>query len=395
MTDTEENIMNDKLTWLIKIANKIMPHYQTRTDTLLKLIARELKNNNLAFAHNCMASDKNIFMIISTEPKQTIINIINAIKHENSPEYQSTLNPTKSIVKLAEREFVVDMNGTKMLYVINASVSSNYLLKVIACKYFMSVNNYADIIKHGINKYINELHPHFDYSEHSLRIIYGGKKGKVIKQQKNKSNPRIEALGSIMQLVRNNDELSKNILFVNDINECNSTAMNIIYTDYKYKNAIVEHMKSLFENHNQYKFKAFMHNDFYIPYDFKLTKHSCLINDSVTSQAIYIANLYNMASYTPILCYKHKFDKNINITHPAIKLQLLYIDMYMIEHKTKKIAPSNQTNNYVSKMITTFNEVESFNDDVEWIGYYIDDAYSRNNYNLMSRTNNAPDMFYI
>jgi len=397
MSSEQNNILDDKLKWILSVTERIMQHYQSRTKNLSKFILNILRKYNGAIAYNNIACDGNVFMIISDNPKQLIANVMTELKNANNEEYQNTLNPVSVITKLSDNEFMVDMNGTHMLYFIKASVHSNNLLKSIACKCVADVKKFYSNTENYMFKNIDELHPDFNYTEQTIAAIRGGKKQKQNKQKQNKRkdkfNLRIDILTKLKQFVNNDENISKGIIFVNDINECKSTAMNIIFTDRQYKDAIVEYMNLYFGNNPKYKFKAFRHNDFYVPYNFKIIKHSCLVNDNNASQVIYIANLYNIATYSPVPCYHSSFEKNINIAHPIIKLQLLYIDLFMIEHKTKTVDVGKSV--YGNKLLTTFEEVKSFNTPVIWVGYYMDDAHARNRHNMMSKINNNNETYFV
>ncbi len=394
-----ETISTRRIQALLTIAKEILPYYQTITDPLLKLISNTLQDEESAFAYNQVACDNYTFMVVSTNPLGTVKQIITNIRAANNKEYQTTLNPTTLLVKLVDKEFVLNMNGTNIMCIVRASIASNNLLKSIACKTIASVFNYANITNDDAYMYLNELHPDFDYSMQSLVSINGGRGGRGRRDKKKKprekSNPRMDILIALMEMLKTNQDLAANIIFVNKLDDCKTTAMNILYTDKKYKDVIVNYMKLSFKDHKQYKFKAFLHNDFNVPYDFMLRKHSCLINDVSTGQATYIANLYNSATYSLIPCYSTESEKTINIAHPIIKLRFLYIDMFMVEHKMQKVIDLHKYATYRDTMLNTLKKIKMFDASIHWVGYYIDEIFIRNDYNLKSKSNSAPELFFI
>lgn len=382
--------MEDRLKHILEVANRIMPWYQSRSDKLIKFILGDLKKRQVVFAYNSIACDGNIFMIVADDPKKLIAQIMQTIQDAHSKEFQDTLNPVSVITKLSESEFMVDMNGTHMMYVVKASVPSNNVLKSIACKCAADVRNYYDITK------LDELHPDFNYSKKAIEEIEGGKKNKNKKSVKPKrTNPRMDALADLIKLINDDAEIAKGIILVDSIEDCAYNAMNIIYIDRKYKDAITNRMQALYTGSVRYKFKAFMHNDFHVPYNFKLTKHSCLVSDGNTGQSTYIANLYNLGGFMPIPTYKSPREKNIIMAHPMIRLQLLYIDLFIVEHKTKTADPKNYKAVYYNRLMSAYDKTISFDKEVEWVGYYMDDAQNRIKFNMMSRVNNNNDQYYI
>ncbi len=385
--------MEHRLDQIIKTAEKILPFFQVRTDDLLKFILDGLHKNNTTVAYNAMACDGCIFMIATPDPKQIILSTIESIKLLNSDKYQAILNPINVANKLDNMEYLVDMGGTRIMYLIKTPTPSNALLKIIACKHIANVYNYDDIMKDDQRNF-DELHPDYDYNLQTNRAILGGRKKSNKKSKIVKTNPRIEIIAQMIDLVSNDKDLASHIIFINTQDECRTNAMNIIYTDHKYKDVIIKFMKSFYEHSENYKLKAFMHNDFHVPYDFKLIKHSILLNDVMSGQPTYIANLYNMGTYSIIPCWKEK-TINIIMTHPIIKMQLLYIDLYMLEYKSQNPNSDNYKKMYMSRLMDTFYEIQKFSQDVEWYGYYIDDAFEKIRYNKLMKTTDAFTTYFI
>ncbi len=390
--------MEDKMDWILKVADRIMPYFSTRSDSLLRFVKNELQSMDVVFAFKAMACDGNTFMVVSTDPVKTLRDIIDAIRDADSEEFQTTLNPITIMPKIADREYMIDMNGTRMVYAVMASVASNNVLKIMACKYISSIANYAKVVVDDMIVGLDEIHPDFDYTKSAIQMVEGGRKKKrasVPKQQKKKPNMRIDVLTSLKARVDADVELSNGIIFVNDLSECHAGAANIIYTDRRYKDAVINYMKGLFDNDPNRKFKAFMHNDFSVPYDFRMTKHSCLVNDAATGQPTYIANLYNIGTYAPVPCHRSMDDASILLAHPIIKLRLLYIDMFMTEHKLKQVDEHHLKAMFADKLNAAYNSVQRFCSPVIWIGYYTDEAYDRIRYNNMNKVQTRSETFYV
>lgn len=389
------NILDTKLSWILSVAERIQTYFKSH-DGLLDITRRVAKDHNAIIAYKTIACDNTTFMIIAVDPKQLFHDIVAEVQKLNSKEYQNTLNPTMIKTNLIEREYSLDMNKAIQCYGIKSTVASNYLMKSISCKVIATLRGYygnLDNTSHML-KGIEELHPHFDYNTMEQRIV-GGKKNRT--KDKTRKNIRMDIIIRLIEYIRNHPDISNGIVFINKSSECNNAAINIIYTDRKYNDAIVDYLKLLIaESYKDFKFKAFLHNDFNVPYSFMMTKRSCLVNERKTEHPTYIANLYNIGTYMPVPCVKEvRKDKYIQMAHPIIKLRLLYLDMFMIEHKTKTVNPESHEALYQSKMLSAFREVETFDKTPTWIGYYKDEIYEKNQLNMNMKMANPIDTLYI
>ncbi len=385
------DIQASKLNWLLTVAERLQTFFSKSDDTLTHIVKDIIKRNHAVAAHGCIASEAYPFMIVSTNPKQLLLDITEALKDKK--EYQDSLNPINIIMKLINQEYMLDLNGTKFCYAVQTSIASNYLLKVFACKILANVRDYNNYIDPDTNTMISdkikELHPLYDYNTNSNRQI-GGKKRKHNSKDKRKGNVRIDILSSVMEFVRSNQNAAGGIIFVNDLEECSATAMNLIYTDHKSKMVLVDYLKQLIpESYKQYSFKAFLHADFNVPYDFRMKKHSCLINDKNTKQATYLINMYDIATYMPLPCVKSVIkDTFIHIAHPVVKLWILYIDMYMIEHRLNEANPQKHEQVYLNKMMKVYNDLTLYDKTPTWVGFFIDESYDKIKYNMQMKMAN-------
>jgi hypothetical protein len=390
------DVLNKKLSWIISVAERIQTYFNSESNELLDITRRVANDHHAVIAYKTIACDFNTFMIICEDPKQLFKDIVAEVQKLNSKEFQNTLNPTVITTKLIDSEYSLDMNKAIQCYGIKSTVASNYLMKSISCKVISTLRGYyanLDDTSHML-KDIEELHPHFDYNTMKQRVV-GGKKNKI--KDKNRKNIRMDIIMRLIEYVRNHPDISKGIVFINNASECSNAALNIIYTERKYSEAIIDYLKLLItESFEEYKFKAFLHNDFNVPYSFMMSKRSCLVNDRKTDHPTYIANLYNIGTYAPVPCIKEvRKDKYIHVAHPIIKLRLLYLDMFMIEHKTKTLNPESHEALYQSKMLSAFGEVEAFDKTPTWVGYYKDEIYEKNQFNMNMKMTNPVDTMFI
>ncbi len=380
------DIQETKLSWILKVAERVSSYFKSESDTIFGDVEKVIKHHKAVYAKGVIASDGYTYMIICNEPMKLLEDIVEQFRSANSRTYQTTLNPITIIQKLINQEFIFDVNGTRLCYAVKSSVASNYLLKTIACKNIYSIHNFNSYIDAESNTMdvdkIKELHPLYDYSINANRAL-GGRKKAFTPNQKKKGNIRVDIISRLFEYVRNTPAIAQGIVFINKLDECSSSAVNVLFTELKYKNAMVDYLKLLIaETYKNYTFKSFLHADFSVPYDFRMRKISCVINDKDTKQPTYIANMYNIATYTPIPCVKQIIgNKFIQEAHPIIKLMMLFIDMYMIEHKTNTVNPASHEQVYLNKMIKAFNEVQTFDKSPNWVGIFIEEAYEKNKYN--------------
>lgn len=393
------NFLQTKLSSILEVAERIQSYFSNSAyENIRPIIKSVIKKHDAIFAYDKIASDNYKFMIISQDPHKVLLEIIRTIKNENSPTYQTVFNPTSIITKLANKEFMLDIGGVRLCYCIKSSVPSNYLLKSFACRVIASVKSYYNFMDPEscsiLSDKIQELHPLYDYRTDTKRIE-GGKKRTTTTLQKKKKNIRVDILSRLIEYIRNNPAISIGIILINDLDDCTFSAINIAYTENKFKDAIVDYLRLLIEtSYSTYSFKTFMHADFSIPYDFRMKKHSCLINDKTSQQPTYLANLYNNPTYEPMPCIKSYVRESfLQLAHPVVKLRFLYIDMFMVEHKMK----SDKRNDSIhqNRMLKHYNDIITFDKTPTWIGFYKDEGYEKNKFNMKSNVSNPIDTFYI
>jgi hypothetical protein len=390
----------DSINWILAVAERIQTYFKSSDAGLIKLIESVIITHRAAFAYNSIASDGYSFMIIHPNPKQLLLDVGEAIRKMKSPVYAEALNPINVSTSLVDREYKFDANGTRFCYAIKAAVSSNYLLKNIACCVISKVSTYMQYIDGESNAMImdkiKEIHPLYDYATQENRIL-GGKKKIWRPDQKRRGNARVDILSRVIEYVRSDRELANGIIFINDLHDCSATAMNIIYTSYAAKDALVDYLKKLIsESFTQYSFKSFMHADFNLPHDFRLKKHSCILNDRDTQQATYLINMYNAGTYYPVPCIKLIIrDTFIHMAHPIIALRFLYIDMFMIEQRLGVANPVNHEQIYIIKMTKIFNSLQTYDSTPIWVGYYIDEMHDMIKYNARGKMTAMVETIYV
>lgn len=390
--------MDKKIEWILETASRIQSYFRPQSSDLFNIVESVIKKHSAIAANDLIASDQCTYMVVASEPRQLLLDIYDELKKKNSKSFINNMNPISLFTKLVSREYMLSLNGMNICYAVKTSIPSNYLLKSIACRRIASIREFFDFVDEASFKIkkdkVKELHPCFDYASNSLEID-GGKKN-VKKSNQPMRSPRKDIIGRLMEYVRHNSTISSRVIFINDLEECMTSAMNITYSDFKYKDAIVDFLNLLVnDSYSAYNFKCIRHADFSVPYDFKMTKYSCFLVHKATKQPLYIANLYNTASYVPVPCVKLVTGNTyINIAHPIVKLRILYIDMFMIEHKTQTLVPLDQ-HAYLKKMMNAYDDVLNYDKMPTWIGVYKDEGYEKNSINLKSKESTAVETLLL
>lgn len=377
--------MDTQLKRILEIAQRVQAFFQSNSDEILDAVRAATAAS--AVAHNRIACDGNMFMVVAEDPPAVFNQIIANIR-KCSAAVREKANPITILTKLVDAEYMLDVNGTRLCYGLRASVASQFLLKAVACKILSSVHGFyahLDAEKKCLTG-IDEVQPDFDYA-----APVGGSKKKRNRVAKpaaaRRASPRQDIIQHLHAFVQEHADIAKGIIFVGEIEEAQFGAANIIYTDRRFRDAIIDFIKLYVQQSvPDVRFKAFLHNDFHIPYDFQLTKHSCLINDVHTDKPTYIANLYNIAAHMPVPCIA---DGPLLTAHPIIKLRLLYVDMFVAEHKTREVAPKKHVQAYAHKLQLTFDAVQTATEPPIWVGYYTDEAHAKIQVNMRSRGANA------
>ena len=384
------DVLDKKLSWILGIADRIQSYFKSHSNGLLKIVDDTARSHKAIIASGTVTYDGAIFMIISTDPRQVFIDIVGNVKAANSKFFQESLNPLNIFNKLDNREYRFDANGTRLCYGVKVSVPSDYLMKSFTCREISLVRVFYDFVSQEsctmIPDKIKELHPLYDYATNTNRVL-GGKKRTVTTKDKKKENIRVTIISRLIEYIRQSPVIAEGLIFVDDISECSSNAISIIYTNYKYKEAIVDYLKLLVnESYSNYTFKSFRHADFSIPYDFRIIKHSCLLNNKSTKQPTYLVNLYNTGTYDPVPCVRSIIGQSFILkAHPIVTLRMLYLDMFMIEHKTGVAHPVHHEKLYMNKMLKAFNDLSTFDKFPVWIGSYVDETYEKNRANQLAR----------
>lgn len=325
------------------------------------------------------------FFIITNNPKKVYNTIISKLQINLSDSDKCKFRPLTIITKLANREFIFDIGGNQLIYGISSKYADDNLVKSIICRNMYMIKNYFD---------------HVDKETHSLLptaiekiqnvTIDGGKP----KHKKQKITPRInikvKILGRLVEYVKTNSICMDALIYLNDLESVDNHAMDIIYSDNRAKDCVIDYLKLLVQKqYPDYKFEINPHQGYFVPFDFRLRKLSCLIKNRKTNQTSYLVNMYNAAMYDPIPSFRLMDKKNDGcqlIAHPLVRLRFLYLDKFLLGSKgtSNESQASNTFNAIIQKMIdTTIADLINLkNKTPTWAGIYRDENYDRNQENM-------------
>ncbi len=375
--------------WLLNLATSIHSKFYDDTieNTIEKYINEYIKNNNNSckLIKNTILNNDSPFFIISKDIKSLYYFIIKKIKENLSSDEKSKFKPLTIITKLEYKEYVLDISGNIIIYGVNSNYFDDNLTKSMICKSLYSVKNYFNQINKDNNLILNDsITPILNNTNKLNKQI-------VNKQVNNKLNIKIKILNNLINYIKNNSNISESIIFLTDIKYIDNHAMDMIFSDYKTKDSIVDYLKTSIKMSysNDYLFEYNDHKNYFIPYDFRLKKLSCFIKHRKTNQVIYLINLYNTATYDPIPCYKIIDDKkNYELTaHPLVKLRFLYLDKYFLnsimENKTKISSFELLLDLMINEEL---NKLKKNDKAPIWCGMYRDEKYDKNQKNMRYQT---------
>lgn len=360
--------MEDHMDWILSVANIVRSKFYDKR--IEELVSGYLKNGDThsIITKTILNENTSPFFIIANNPKKVFYDIIDEIKNNASESEKLLFKPITVITKLANREFMMDINGERVIYAINAKYSNDALVKSLLCRSMYSVKNYFTL-------------ENFD----AISLTKDGGKSKKNKHPNKKPmvprvNIKINILSRLIKYVKSNSTLMGSIIYLNSLSDVDNHALDIIYTDNRSKEAIIDYLKIFIATeYKDYSFEYNAHQGFFVPYDFRIRKFSCFMRHNKTKQNNYLVNLYNSATYEPIPCFRLMENSSLCqlIAHPLVKLRFLYLDLYFLN-------AINAFTPILERMIESAYSELSLEKNPIWVGLYKDENYDRNQENMRS-----------
>lgn len=393
--------MDQHIEWILSLAANIRSRfYDKRVDSLVREYLKNVTTPVHSIVTDTIINNNTCpIFIVSPDPKQVFYEIIDQIRDNKSDKERALFKPITVITKLANREFMLDVNGERLIYGVTAKFSNDALVKSLICRSMYFVKNYFDLLSetHMIKPENIELLDHQYTFEKTGGKRKKNKKNNVPKQAKDtpRVSIKVKILSRLIEYIKSNTILMGSLIYLNTLDDIDNHALDIIYSDNRSKDAVMDYLKLLIESeYKDFKFEYNPHQGFFVPFDFRIRKLSCYTKHKKNGQNNYLVNLYNCAMHDPIPCYRLVEKDNVCqlMAHPLVKLRFLYLDLYLLESKlgTKKDEAQEGTRNIFEVILqdmidATQAELAQINKIPFWAGIFRDEGYDRNQDNMRQK----------
>lgn len=371
--------MDQYLDQLLATVSSVQSYfYDKRVEELIKEYLGKVKSPVHATVSGTILNNGTCpLLIIATNPKEVFHEIISQVR--KSEIAKPLFRPITIITKLANSEFIFDVNGDSLIYAISAGSSNEALVNSLTCRYMYTIKNFFNLV--------DDSGKMTDDAMQAFSQLVGGKKNKKRSKPKQSAriNVKLDMLTKLMVFVQSNTMLMKSTIYLNTLEDVDNHALDIIYTDLRSRQLIIDYLRAQV-NTADYTFGFNSHTNYYVPYDFRLRKFSCFIKNNRSGQTSYLVNLYNSASYEPIPCYNiGTLASSCQLqAHPLVMLRFLYLDLHFLHSKTDKNKSVDGAfeNRMEAMQQATLSHLKNIHKIPTWIGIYKDEVYDRNQENM-------------
>ena len=388
--------MDKHMEWLLSLAASVRSKFYD--DSIEKNIKKYLDEcisenkdteESITVVTDSVLNGSAPFFIITSNPKKVYNSIITKLQNNLSETDKCKFRPLTIITKLANREFIFDIGGNQLIYCISSKYTDDNLVKSIICRNMYMIKNYFD----HVDKETHSLLPTAIEKIQNVSID-GGKRSHKKQKITPRINIKVKIFGRLVEDVKTNYICMESLIYLTDFERIDNHAMDIIYGDNRAKDCVIDYLKLLVQSqYPDYKFEINPHQGYFVPFDFRLRKLSCLIKNRKTNQTSYLVNMYNAAMYDPIPSFRlmdKKSDVCQLVAHPLVQLRFLYLDKFLLgskgsaKDKSNEAQASNTFNMIIQKMIdTTMTDLINLkNKTPTWAGIYRDENYDRNQENM-------------
>lgn len=378
------------MNWLLELASSVRSKFY---DELVELAVRQgmaqlaAQDTSLTIVSDTILNQSVPLLILSADPRATFLALVNWIKETVSEDARDKFNPITIITKLANREFIFDVNGASVAYGISSKHTNLSLIRSMSCRTLYSVKNYFSQVGHaGVlpDTVLSEISP--------IQSIDGGRSKQKNKPPvvKAKVNIKLALLGQLVEYIRTNSLFMNALVYLNTLHDVDHHALDLVYSDMRARSAVIDQLKLLVEqSYPAYKFEINSHQGYSVPFDFRLRKLSCSIKHKASGQVHYLVNLYNAGTYDPIPSYRStssRADTCQFIAHPLVRMRFLYLDLFFLQSKSIGAKAHNHFETILTRMLSqAFSDLQTpIEDELVWVGLYRDEAYDRNRENMRS-----------
>lgn len=386
--------MDSHMDWLLSLAGQLRSKfYDTSIESTIKHYLDQCiqSDPSIKLIDGTLINQQAPLFIICSDPKQVFKSIIEQLKIDLPETEQSKFRPLTIITKLANREFIFDIGGNQIIYGINSKFANDALIKSIICRNMYSLKQYFNQIAPDSNMLLPESIALVDPNT----VVTGGrikKKSPKRVTSTSKTGFKIKVLGRLVEYIKTNPMFMGSLIYLNTLNDIDNHAMDIIYSDGRAKDAVIDYLKLLIQNsYEDYRFEINGHHGYYVPFDFRLRKLSCMVKHRKSGQISYLVNLYNAATYDPIPSYRlinKGSDKSVTcqlVAHPLVRMRFLYLDQFFLNSKSLDKGSSQFDQLLQQMLIEASIELKKDNSDKPlWVGIYRDEGYDKNQENMRS-----------
>jgi hypothetical protein len=406
--------MDTHMDWLLSLAASLRSKfYDDSIETTIQKYLYQCISDDSSIKlvrDNSILNQSASMFIIADDPKQVFHVIVDQLKANLSESESVKFRPLTIITKLAEREYILDVNGNQIIYGITSKHADNELVKSIICRGMYSIKNYFNQLNTETNmitpESLEQINPEIDLL--TYEAVNGGRsKQKKSPKMSHKPMPRvnikIKILTQLVEYVKTNPMFMGSLIYLNTLDTVDNHAMDIIYSDQRAKDAVIDYIKLVVQQlYADYRFEINGHHGYFVPFDFRLRKVSCMMKHRKTGQTSYLVNLYNAATYDPIPSYRvidgSKKTKTCQlVAHPLVQMRFLYLDKFFLHSKADSAKSTDQFDSRLQAMLD-----ESFTDLKKlkgvppiWVGMYRDESYDRNQENMRSNVSMPYEVILI
>ena len=378
--------MESQLNWLKTLATKIHPSLNAK-QSFYDLIEYYINDTLNQYPKSIWVDTKRYpyivsdfpYIIFSDSPYLFCKTMICSILNYDSKNKTGYFKPLILNAKLTRKEYFIDFNNNRLIYVIHSSLTNEYLLNAITFNSISFPKVFYGLESDKIKKCFDELSSLVDMSK------------KEISKSKNTIdyNIRKECFRKVIESLKfDNKDSTNSIILVSNESDYTDQALDIIYSKLIIKNAFYDTVKEIQKTYyKDYKCYIVNHTN-NMPFDFRLKKSTIYFEKDKSK--IYLFNLFNNGCYVPLPCYLQQKQLYYN-AHPFIKLRY-----YLMNYYTLTIFDTNNlvNNNFmaykqfllsaITKQINSY--YKSYDtSELKWVGIFRDEDYDKLKFNQSHR----------
>ncbi len=381
--------------WLLTLAKSVQSHfYNPQIETTIKNILDKILQESEFSSSTMLITNTALnqgapFFLLTPDPKKIFNTIVDRLRSDLSETDRLSFRPITIITKLAQREFIFDVSGNKIIYGVSSKFADANLVRSLICNQVSSLKTYFNLIEPDTNR----LLPTVINTINESTEVLGGRSNH---QKRHKPNPsasrisiKLKILSKMVAYVKANIAFAGSLVYINGLNDIDNHAMDLIFSDYRTRDAIVDYLKLVVKQlYPDYKFELNPHKGFEVAYDFRLRKTSCAIRNIKTDQVSYLVNMYNSGTYSPTPAYRN-IDSTTKdaptcqlVAHPLVRLRFLYLDISMLDAKTLDKTAGQFRQTLYGMINTAIEDLIAVNSRPTWVGIYRDEGYDKNQENM-------------